>query len=135
MSGRAENPGSGTLELRQVRAAKNQALFREVNERIEKLQPPSTSTEFVCECTREDCTAHVDLTHQQYESLRSFSNHFVVIPGHIEEDVEAIVEHTDRYEIVEKIGAGEHVARVLDPRQRTALHSAPSDRSNEPERG
>jgi hypothetical protein len=38
------------IEVRRERAARNQALFREVNERIEELSTPSYSRGFICEC-------------------------------------------------------------------------------------
>ena len=44
------------LDLQRERAAKNQSLFREVNERIEDLDHTSTFIEFICECANEECS-------------------------------------------------------------------------------
>jgi hypothetical protein len=116
MSAQPETPE--TLQQTQIRAAKNQSLFREVNERIEEVRQPSTLVEFVCECTLEGCSEIVELTEQEYESVRSHSNGFAVRPGHVVPQVEVVVDGTDRYQIVSKIGAGAPIAEKLDPRQR-----------------
>ncbi len=49
-------------------------------------------------------------------------------PGHVVPEVEVIVDHTDRYELVEKLGAGAFVAKRLDPRQQERrLNAVPSE--------
>jgi hypothetical protein len=115
-----------SLAQRQVRAAENQSLFREVNERIEELRPPSTFVEFVCECSTDPCNEMVELTQQEYAALRSDPNRFAVSPGHVVPEAENVVDRTDRYEIVAKLGAGVPVAERLDPRRRRRhLNSVP----------
>jgi len=48
--------------------------------------------------------------------------------GHVVPEVEVIVDHTDRYELVEKLGAGAYVAKRLDPRQQERrLNAVPSE--------
>jgi hypothetical protein len=108
------------IDERGERAAKNQSLFREVNERIEELDFFSSFFEFVCECADRDCTEHVPLTLEEYEDIRQGPNRFFVVPGHELADVEEVVDSSDRYIVVAKIGAGAAVARRLDPRQRQA---------------
>ena len=126
LSASEQSDEGGSLEQTRIRGAQNQSLFREVNERIEEIRPPSTFVEFVCECTLEGCSERVDLTQQEYESVRSDSNRFAVRPGHVVPGVELVVERTDRYEVVEKIGAGKVVAVKLDPRRRKRhLQAAP----------
>ena len=110
--------GNSALEQRQVRAAKNQSLFREVNDRIEELQATATFVEFACECVDTDCTGAVPMTHEEYERMRRIPTHFVVLHGHVIADVERVVEETDRYVIVEKLGAGGPTAIRFDPRSR-----------------
>ena len=123
----AQQPES--LQQTQVRAARNQSLCREVNERIQDLRPPSTFGEFVCECTIEGCSDIVELTQQEYESLRSNGNRFAVRPGHVVPQVDVVVGGTDRYPVVAKIGAGAPVAERLDPRKRERhLRSLPARR-------
>jgi hypothetical protein len=104
------------LDLRRQRAARNQSLFRDVNERIEAISPTSSFVSFVCECADESCDAQLPLTLEEYEHLRSRPNWFVVLPGHNLVDVEVIDVASDRYFIVSKLGAGAELASELDPR-------------------
>jgi len=106
------------LEHRQVRAAKNQSLFREVNERIEELRPGDLLIEFACECSNTDCEASLPLSNDEYESVRLFPTHFIVVPGHELDEIERVIEQNERYAVVEKFGAGGPAAVKLDPRAR-----------------
>jgi hypothetical protein len=106
------------LEQRQVRAAKNQSLFREVNERIEGLRPGVMPIEFACECSNTECATSLPLSDEEYESVRRFPTHFIVLPGHELGEVERVVEQNERYAVVEKFGAGGPAAVKLDPRAR-----------------
>jgi hypothetical protein len=107
-------------ESRQERAARNESLFREVNERIgstaTKLSP--MFTEFVCECADDSCFEHVSLTSEEYSSVRRMGPvFFIVRPGHEAADIERVVGgEGDRYEIVEKQDVAAEVAAELDPR-------------------
>jgi hypothetical protein len=109
------------IEQRQLRAAKNQSLFREVNEQIERIgekvgSSPREVTDFICECTNQDCTGRITMTRSEYESLRRIPTHFAVKPGHVIPEVEATVSVNERYEVVEKIEAAGDEAMKLDPR-------------------
>jgi hypothetical protein len=105
---------------RQIRAAKNQSLFRTVNERLQGLaetfQFITEHTSFTCECADPSCIAPMLMTLGEYESIRSDPNRFAVLPDHVYFDVENIVDTTDRYVVVEKIESGASVAEELDPR-------------------
>jgi hypothetical protein len=107
------------LDARRQRAANNQSLFREVNERIEDLGGAGASGKFVCECAEESCTESLVLTVDEYELARSESNSFLVLPGHERPEVELTISANDRYLIVAKLGAGGPVAEHLDPRKRS----------------
>jgi hypothetical protein len=112
--------------FQQERAARNQSLFREVNERIEALPslPPSTFIEYVCECFLNECTEHISLTSSEYEAVRRHPTRFAVLPGHIDPMVERVipgVSAIDRYEVVDKIEAAGDIAAHLDPRRREKL--------------
>ena len=101
----------------QIRAAKNEVLFREVNERIQAVRPPSTFVEFVCECAKADCGDPISMTHQEYESLRSVPYRFAVKPGHATPSIElVVVEHAGRYDTIEKVGVGREMVEAVDPR-------------------
>ena len=107
------------LDARRVRAATNQSLFREVNERLEELDRRLSGPmfiEFVCECASDACTEAVALTEEEYEHVRAGVARFLIKPGHDLPEVEHVAEATDRYVVVEKIGAGHARAAELDPR-------------------
>ena len=106
------------LDVRRERAAKNQSLFREVNERIEDLSRSATFPSFVFDCCDESCDETIALTLEEYERVRADANRFAVLPGHEVAEVEQVVEATDRYVVVAKLGAGGQVAERLDPRRR-----------------
>jgi hypothetical protein len=105
-------------EAQRKRAAKNQSLFREVNERIEDLAPNACFTPFICECAKEACDDQVSLTIEEYEHVRAGGNQFLVLPGHEVAEVEEVVEANERFVVVAKLGAGAELAAGLDPRHR-----------------
>jgi 3,4-dihydroxy-2-butanone 4-phosphate synthase len=100
-----------------VRAAHNQSLFREVNERIAALSnrfaPDVPTNGFVCECLDMGCADTIQLTPAEYERLRADDNQFVVVPGHEDSAVEQVVAATDHYLVVKKLGAGGALAEEL----------------------
>jgi hypothetical protein len=122
---------SPELDQQRQRFAKNQSLFREVNEHIEDIATPSSFTRFVCECVRPDCNITVEITLPEYEAVRNHPNRFFVIDGHQVEAVEEVVETTERYLVVSKLGKGAAVAEHLDPRNRQRLTRAESEHDDE----
>jgi hypothetical protein len=101
------------LQTRRVRAAKNQSLFREVNEQLERLaeRPGSMRPQrFVCECLYSDCIETIQLELDDYERVRARPSWFFVVPGHEDPTVENVVEKGLRYTVVEKIGVGAVIA-------------------------
>ncbi len=105
------------------RVAKNQSLFREINERMEPsnaahhwVDPPFP--DWVCECARTDCSVAVRLTIAEYESVRSDPARFLIAPSddHLVPGVEQVVERNERYWVVEKLGHAGDVSEDLDPR-------------------
>jgi len=107
------------LDVRRERAAKNESLFREVNERIEDLANSASFTTFICECRDESCNASVSVTIEEYERIRSDGDCFLVLPGHELAEIEQTIEATDRYLVVKKLGAGAAIAESLNPRTRS----------------
>ena len=107
-------------EGRVIRAAENQSLFREVNERVQQLNDGfatfSEVNEWLCECADASCTEKISMTMSEYEQLRSHGNRFAVLPGHEVLDVEAVIDATGRYVTVAKLGSGAELARRSDPR-------------------
>jgi hypothetical protein len=101
-------------------AARNEALFRKVNERIEDVSvavPRDDETmEFLCECDRPGCYERVRATRAEYESVRAFPTHFLVLPGHEDRGVEHVAHSTERFFVVEKEGVAAVEAAETDPR-------------------
>jgi hypothetical protein len=90
---------------REERVARNEALFREVNERIRDVNeeaPAAAETAFVCECGDPECTEPVSLTLVEYEEIRGDPTHFAVLPGHVVADVEVVIAGNDRFVVVKK---------------------------------
>lgn len=108
------------LERRQMQAAVNQSVFREVNESLEKLNQDFGQVipvgDFVCECADTDCTARIGLTIAEYERLRAVATHFAVRHGHVLPDAERVVETHPGYTVVEKFEAAGDYAASVDPR-------------------
>jgi hypothetical protein len=101
------------------RAAKTQALFREVNERLKELQPTASTIDFICECADDTCTDQISATQQEYEAVRQAGgNRFLVRHGHVFPELEHVVEDGNRFQVVEKLGEAAAAARKLDPRTR-----------------
>ena len=100
------------------RLARNEALFREVNERIRKVAAGTDrdSYDFVCECADAGCAQPVSLTLGEYENVRKNTARFVLALGHVAHDVEHVVEHGGDHLVVAKTGRAAQVARALDPR-------------------
>ena len=90
------------MTSRQERLAKNEALFREVNERVKDVAAAAEGDliDFICECGDDDCTQVVALTQTEYEKVRADPRQFVVIPGHELPDVEDVAGQADRYLII-----------------------------------
>jgi hypothetical protein len=83
----------------------NEALFREVNERIEQLQGDAAGLNtfnIVCECGALDCTERFEIKSDDYQVLRQDVHRFAVVPGHERPDVEHAVERRGAYTVVEK---------------------------------
>jgi hypothetical protein len=107
---------------RAARAAKNQSLFRDVNERVKDLnQGFSLVTpmgEWICECANESCFECVEMSADEYEAIRRDGARFFVAPNenHVWAEVEAVVARHDRYWVLEKRGRAGALAEQADPR-------------------
>jgi hypothetical protein len=105
---------------RKERIARNEVLFREVNERIRDVplldSSPEETTGFLCECGDATCTETVLLTLAEYEEVRAHSTHFAVLPGHVVPDVEDIVSEGERFFVVSKHLEEAAPALETDPR-------------------
>ena len=94
---------------------RNEALFREVNERIREITagqgvPFDERVLFQCECARLDCHEQVELSLAEYEAARAREHQFVIRPGHQIDAVETVVRANDRYLVVRKHGEAAEAA-------------------------
>jgi hypothetical protein len=107
------------VDEREQRMTQNEALFREVNERVADVAEGQGSVhDYLCECANVDCTFRLTLTRGEYEAVRADPRQFVVLPLHYTPEVETLVAENASYWLVRKTGeAGDYVAK-LDPRSR-----------------
>jgi hypothetical protein len=101
------------------RAGRNEALFREVNERIAEIGDrfETDGAEFLCECADDECVTLIQMTRAQYEDVRaSDPAHFFVAPGHQLPEIEDVVADRGHFLIVRKRGEAKEVAVATDPR-------------------
>jgi hypothetical protein len=105
---------------REERVARNEALFREVNERIKQVNvglATAEATDFLCECGDESCTQPITLTVGEYEAVRAEPTQFAVVAGHVIPDVEEVVMSNERYAVVAKTAPeAARIAEAEDPR-------------------
>lgn len=110
------------VDERERRLVQNEALYREVNERIRahaREQLPGEAEhlyEFICECSNIDCNLLLGLPLGDYERVRADARRFIVAPGHHLPDIERVVEQRAGYSVVEKEGEAGEVAERLDER-------------------
>jgi predicted ThiF/HesA family dinucleotide-utilizing enzyme len=99
------------------RVAMNEATFRRVNEGMETGQGPEGMLAFLCECGRLGCNKLIELTRAEYEGVRANPRRFAIVDGHQIEEVEDVVDRTERYVVVEKRGHPEsEIVEYTDPR-------------------
>jgi hypothetical protein len=102
-----------------VRAAKNEVVLRDLNERL-KAYPVLNQrfSEWVCECADMTCMKPVELSIEEYEMVRGDPTRFVVAPGaeHVNPEIERVVQREMRYWVVEKLGIGAEISEDFDPR-------------------
>jgi hypothetical protein len=109
------------MTSRDERIGLNEAVFREVNERIEELSESfdlgSAPLDLICECGDSGCAQPISMARAEYEEVRADARHFAVYPGHEIPDVELVVAKRNGYDIVSKNqGIPEQIAEQTDPR-------------------
>ena len=109
------------MSERERRLALNEAMFREVNERVEDMtntfESDTGTFEIVCECGDPACTERLSVATVVYERARSDATHFLLSTGHENPDVEHVIEVHGSYVVVEKEGdVVEDVVEKTDPR-------------------
>jgi hypothetical protein len=102
---------------REIRAARNQSLFRAVNENLRVLNEAFASvTEsftVACECSDTSCVEMLEIHPDEYVAVRADPRHFVILPGHVDLEAETVVREAEGYLVVEKIAAAGEEAELL----------------------
>ena len=102
------------MDPRTERVGKNEAVFREVNERINEVSR-FESTEYLCECGNAACAETIPMAVTDYEAVRTDSTFFLVVPGHEIPDVEDVIVRNEAFLVVQKrAGAPAELAAELD---------------------
>jgi hypothetical protein len=106
------------VTLWEERAARNEALFRAVNEEIRDVDRRFgvRASAFVCECADEKCVLRLSVPPEVYAAARQSPTRFLVAPGHEDPSLERVVERHDGFFVVEKFGTAGEVAERLDTR-------------------
>lgn len=89
------------------RAARNEEVFRRVNERIDEgaeRHHVASVLPFHCECSATTCVETLQIAPADYERVAGRPYFFVLIPGHENPEVERVVEEHESYLVVEKVG-------------------------------
>jgi hypothetical protein len=112
---------SKNVDERARRIGQNEALFREINERIEGMNAAfgavTDTMSVVCECGDASCAQQIEIEMALYEHVRANPTHFLVVPGHEITDVEEVVEEHPTFSVVRKqAGGAAELARETDPR-------------------
>jgi hypothetical protein len=106
------------MDARQKRLAQNEALFREVNERVQDHAGEGGVHHYLCECANSDCTFRITMAAADYEAVRADPRQFMVLPLHFTPEIEELVGETAAYWIVRKTGEEGEYVEQLDPRSR-----------------
>ena len=106
-------------EAEDLRVARTESLFRDVNERIAESARRfgADDASFVCECDDPSCTHRIRTELEDYEEVRSDGAQFLVVEGHVNDDVEHVVEKRRNFALVKKVKPlVRKTVRQLNPR-------------------
>ena len=109
------------MDERERRIGLNEALFREVNVRLDEVNEAFSSftgtMSIVCECGDATCIEQISIAEREYQAVRAEPADFVIVRGHEAPDVEAVVDDRNGYVVVRKRpGDPARLARETDPR-------------------
>jgi hypothetical protein len=106
-------------EAREERLAKNEAMFRTLNENIVGIAAEFGGDhpyEFICECATSGCFERIALSLSEYERVRTDGSCFLLVPGHEDIEIEQVIAVHEEYVVVQKDGVAGLVAHAEDPR-------------------
>ena len=105
------------MKSREERVARNEELFQEVNQQIEKLEETLGLRETIgilCECSKKHCLDGFEVETAVYRRVRSNPLLFFVAPGHEDLGVERVVEESRAFLVVEKVGSAAEAVRDMN---------------------
>jgi hypothetical protein len=113
--------GSSGQALSAGRVARNDALFRAANERIDEAAEKNAVLQgipFICECADPRCTAILPLSQVEYQEVRSNPRWFLNASGHDAAGGKwvRVVEEREGWVLVEKVGRAGEIVEQLDSR-------------------
>jgi 5-bromo-4-chloroindolyl phosphate hydrolysis protein len=101
---------------RELRAARNQSLFRTVNEKLRELNDAfsevSETYAIACECANVGCVETLHIVTQEYADVREHPSRFVVLKDHVFPEVERVIAQNDGYVVVEKNADVSHITEA-----------------------
>ena len=112
---------NGSLVEFADRAARNEEVFRTVNERIEQgavQHDVERPLPFHCECGRGSCVDTVEIPPPVWQRVARERFRFVLVPGHEHPEIERVVERHARYIVAEKVGEARAQIDRDHPQQR-----------------
>jgi hypothetical protein len=113
--------------VREDRIVRNEALYRELNERVSEVEEDLSARgvveaaevgEYFCECGLNDCMEKIRLTRTEYEAVRASPFRFAIQPEHLIADVERVVSQNERFTVIEKLEGERELVLENDPRRR-----------------
>jgi hypothetical protein len=104
---------------RDERLARNEAYFRDLNERVQEhvkdVAGEEATFNILCECASLSCVERIPVTSAEYEAAHENPRQFLVAIGHVQVDIEDSLLQTERFELVRKRDeAGDVAARIAD---------------------
>jgi hypothetical protein len=116
-----EDRVNAVVDERQRRVGLNEAVFREVNERIEQISREfdlvRDELDLVCECGDSACAERISMSKTDYEQVRADPLQFAIVPGHEDASVEVVIAREKTYDLVRKHEAeAAALAAERDPR-------------------
>ena len=111
--------------------AGNEALFRDVNERVAEVsshyevETQTGAVDFTCECGLVDCAETMMMTIAEYEGIRAQATHFGVVPQHEQPEIETVIERHPSCVVVEKREAGRSGSCARDRPARAVVATRP----------